>query len=126
MPRYSNSHAPGSVFSRKSGPSFGRFAKLFVVFACLAGVVLFASIVLVMREKNLRGGIDSKAGGSGLEARTREAYGSLPLSFEANRGQADPQVKYARSRFRVQFVPHPTRSGAGAQHRFVTCPRSRQ
>src|SRR5882672_204036 len=24
----------------------------------------------------------------------REAYGKLPLSFEPNRGQADPQVKY--------------------------------
>jgi len=82
------------VFSRKSDPFFGRFAKLFVVVACLAGVVLVASIVLVMREKNLRGGIDSKAGGSGLEARTREAYGTLPLSFEANRGQTDPQVKF--------------------------------
>lgn len=28
------------------------------------------------------------------QARVKEAYGSMPLSFEANRGQADPQVKF--------------------------------
>jgi hypothetical protein len=47
MPRFSNSHAPGSVFSRDSGPSFGRFAKLFVV-AFLTSVVLAASLVVAL------------------------------------------------------------------------------
>lgn len=29
-----------------------------------------------------------------LKARVSEAYGKLPLSFEANQGQSDPQVKF--------------------------------
>ena len=28
-----------------------------------------------------------------VQVRVREAYGKLPMSFEANRGQTDPQVK---------------------------------
>jgi hypothetical protein len=43
--------------------------------------MLFASIVLVMREKNLRGGIDYKAAGSGLEARTRENVRIASIEF---------------------------------------------
>ncbi len=30
----------------------------------------------------------------GAKAQVVEAYGKLPLSFEANRGQSDPQVKF--------------------------------
>src|SRR5437867_10097 len=36
----------------------------------------------------------SAAGAQASETRFHEAYGKLPLSFEANRGQADPQVKF--------------------------------
>src|SRR5947208_6646036 len=58
---------------------------------------------IVAKEPDSR---DSSPGGSagsirGLEqadhavqARVTEAYGKLPLSFEANRGQMDPDVKF--------------------------------
>src|SRR2546430_616141 len=36
----------------------------------------------------------SASGAQASEARLHEAYGKLPLSFEANRGQTDPQVKF--------------------------------
>src|SRR2546428_12673521 len=39
----------------------------------------------------------SASGAQASETRLHEAYGKLPLSFEANRGQTDPQVKF-RSR----------------------------
>lgn len=34
------------------------------------------------------------AGGAAARVRASEAYGKLPLHFEANRGQAEPRVKY--------------------------------
>src|SRR5437867_10032946 len=36
----------------------------------------------------------SEAGVQASETRMQEKYGKLPLSFEANRGQADPRVKF--------------------------------
>ena len=36
----------------------------------------------------------SASGAQASETRLHEAYGKLPLSFEANRGQTDPQVKF--------------------------------
>ncbi|HEX8069879.1 MAG TPA: carboxypeptidase regulatory-like domain-containing protein, partial [Pyrinomonadaceae bacterium] len=36
----------------------------------------------------------TKAADTAAEARARTAYGQLPLSFEANRGQTDPQVNF--------------------------------
>ena len=36
----------------------------------------------------------SAGGVQASETRLQEAYGTLPLSFEANRGQTDPQVKF--------------------------------
>src|SRR5437667_6874098 len=36
----------------------------------------------------------SAAGVQASETRMQEKYGTLPLSFEANRGQTDPQVKF--------------------------------
>src|SRR5262249_54235299 len=41
----------------------------------------------------------SPAGGEANSAQINEAYGRLPMSFELNQGQADPQVRYlARGR----------------------------
>ncbi|HET6466520.1 MAG TPA: SBBP repeat-containing protein, partial [Nitrospiria bacterium] len=42
------------------------------------------------------GGTDIRPGGveGQAKARLREAYGKLPLSFEANQGQTDPKVKF--------------------------------
>jgi hypothetical protein len=36
----------------------------------------------------------SASGNDPAKARVREAYGRLPLSFEGNRGQTDPSVKF--------------------------------
>src|SRR5437762_2652074 len=93
MPRYSNSHACGFVSSRKYVSSYQRIAKLFVV-AGLAGAVLAAGLFVAGRKRTLHVKVDSSATASGLDARTKEAYGSLPLSFEANRGQVNSQAKY--------------------------------
>jgi hypothetical protein len=40
----------------------------------------------------------------------RENYGRLPLSFEANDGQTDPEVKFLARR-RLQALPHEHRGG---------------
>jgi hypothetical protein len=37
---------------------------------------------------------ESVSGDDATAARVREAYGKLPLSFEGNRGQTDPEVKF--------------------------------
>jgi CSLREA domain-containing protein len=93
MPRYSNSHACGFVSSRNYVPSLALIAKLFVV-ACLAGAVLAAGLLVAGHKRSLHGKTDLPAAASGLDARAREAYGLLPLSFEANRGQVNSQAKY--------------------------------
>jgi CSLREA domain-containing protein len=81
------------VSSRNHLPSFEQFAKLFVI-AGVAGAVLAAGLFVAGRSSSLQPKIDSPAAVSGLDAQTREAYGSLPLSFEANRGQVNSQAKY--------------------------------
>src|SRR5439155_23805895 len=50
-------------------------------------VVLSASVVSAEGRKIPESSSTSKA-------RLQEAYGRLPLSFEANRGQTDPQVRF--------------------------------
>src|SRR5438093_13630454 len=45
---------------------------------------------------------------SGTQARLTETYGRLPLYFEANRGQTDPQVKFiSRGDRYVLFLTSP-------------------
>src|SRR3989442_854067 len=45
---------------------------------------------------------------SGTQARVSETYGRLPLRFEANRGQTDPQVKFiSRGDRHVLFLTSP-------------------
>src|SRR2546430_982050 len=47
----------------------------------------------------------SASGAQASETRLHEAYGKLPLSFEANRGQTDPQVKFlSRSSHHTLFL----------------------
>jgi hypothetical protein len=48
------------------------------------------------------------AGPTAASARSVEAYGKLPLSFEANQGQTDSQVKFQCQRsvhFRLRVSP---------------------
>jgi len=57
--------------------------------------MLFASCFVVLLVVSAAGGADGTgASGPRGEARLHAAYAQLPLRFEANRGQADPQVKF--------------------------------
>src|SRR5437899_2579548 len=72
---------------RVNGFIEGRLAIVLLLVLIIATIGLPASTT----ERNLTLGTTSKPGDV---VRVREAYGKLPLSFEANRGQADPQVKF--------------------------------
>src|SRR6266498_370541 len=60
--------------------------------ACLRSVVLFGLSFIFLSSPVAR----PSGAGASTSSRQRlvKAYGHLPLSFEANRGQADPQVRF--------------------------------
>src|SRR2546425_915295 len=57
------------------------------------GLVLLGALVLPLTIVLAPGTLHAAAAPDG-KAAVQEAYGKLPLSFEANRGQTDPQVKF--------------------------------
>src|SRR5262245_26861291 len=76
------------------------FAIILLVFAAvnnwakLKNHVVSASGTLATTESSI-----PQAAGKKNPSRISESYGRLPMSFELNRGQADPHVKYlARGR----------------------------
>src|SRR5207237_5667692 len=65
--------------------------------SALTGRRVIADRMNVAAEANTGAGRDAPAtaeNDEAAQARVREAYGKLPLSFEANAGQTDPRVKF--------------------------------
>jgi len=58
------------------------------------GLVLTATILIQIQEPILNNQVPTVEVHEAAKLHLVEVYGELPLSFEANRGQTDPQVKF--------------------------------
>src|SRR5688572_27361891 len=65
----------------------------FGMLQALPGSAAQADDITASGERRLAQGTRSKPDDA-VRARVSGTYGKLPLSFEANRGQTDPQVKF--------------------------------
>jgi hypothetical protein len=62
--------------------------------AIVSTVIVSGTLVVLSASVNSAEGRKIPEAPSTAKARLQEAYGKLPLSFEANRGQTDPQVRF--------------------------------
>ncbi|MDX6557960.1 MAG: hypothetical protein QOF72_1009, partial [Blastocatellia bacterium] len=82
--------------------------RLILAITCLVSLIGLIGFLLSRSERISSGNARHAATTSDQQARLKESYGRLPLSFEANRGQVDASVKYlARgSGYSLFLTPH--------------------